>query len=118
MKLRFTIRDLLLLIAGAAIGIAVTPPAVNAAIASAGGGHGHYVAARILFPFTMLLSETTGSIELPWQILGIVQFPAYGAIIGFSCNSLKRAAWAACIIFTLHVLAVAICFSGLLDSFS
>jgi hypothetical protein len=115
MKFRFTIRDLLGLVAGLAIGMGITPFAVNMALASAGGGHGHYVAARLFFPFTMLLSQMTGSITLPLQILGIVQFPAYGAIVGFNCDKPKRAALIACIIFAAHALAVAICFSGLLS---
>jgi hypothetical protein len=118
MRFRFTLRDLFCLIAGSAVGILVTPPAVDIAIASGGGGHGHYVAARLLFPFTMLLSEIVGSVVLPLQILGVVQFPVYGAIVGFNCGRLKRALLIACVIAAMHVLAVAVCFSGFVTNFS
>ena len=57
------------------------------AIAAAGAGHGTYLVAGLLFPFTMLSTVWTKSITAPFMILACVQFPLYGAVIGSDRSS-------------------------------
>lgn len=66
------------------------PPAVAMMIltpfffgfASAGAGRGSYFFAKVLFPFTLLSTLVFDTITIPFFVLGQLQFPAYGAILG------------------------------------
>jgi hypothetical protein len=49
---------------GAIRGAGLELPALLLAIVSAGGGHGDYVAARVLFPLPMLLTRLEGEIGM------------------------------------------------------
>ena len=66
------------------IALVITPVFLCAAVASAGAGHGHYLWAKILFPFTMLSARVFGSITVPFIALAIVQFPLYGLILAIA----------------------------------
>jgi len=105
-------------IIGLGIGVLITPVAAMLAIISGGAGHGHYELARLLFPYTMLLTLIAGDfITVPLRILALVQFPIYGAFIGAFAP--KRQAWAiGAILFAVHALAAALCFSGVIPNFS
>ena len=109
-------RDILF---GLAIGTLVTIPSIVLAIASAGQGHGDYLCARLLFPYTMLLTLAQDDIiSLPLVVLALIQFPSYGTIIGFSVSSFKNK-WRIPLVLTLiHLAFVVACFSGLLPNFS
>ena len=37
---------------------------------------------KILFPFTMLSTVAFDTITIPFLILGLLQFPAYGIVLG------------------------------------
>jgi hypothetical protein len=109
-----------------AIGVLVTPVAAFLAIASAGAGHGQYVWAKVFFPFTLLMphffpdrtAQYPESITTPWIIFALVQFPLYGAAIGLATQN-RKAAYPVCsLIFLLHAIGIAICFSGVIPSFS
>jgi hypothetical protein len=103
---------------GALLGVAVTPVAALLAVWSAGAGHGHYVLARLLFPYSMLLTRATDdSLTLPLLALGLVQWPLYGALLGFAASR-GRALLAAILLLVAHAGAAALCFSGLLPNFS
>lgn len=101
---------------GAGIGAIMAIPAIFAAIASGGAGHGTYIAARVLFPFSMLLTRLEGSIGLIGMAVGVLQLPLYGAVAGRAVavrgNSLFLP------LTTVHLVAVLACFSGLLPNFS
>jgi hypothetical protein len=108
------------------IGILVTPIATFLAIASAGGGHGHYVFAKVFFPYSLLLphffpdrmAEFPNSITLPWIILALIQFPLYGIAIGLATQK-KLAGHLVCwLILLVHTIGVAMCFSGVIPNFS
>jgi len=77
------------------VGVLLAPVALFMAIMSAGAGHGHYVAAKILFPFTMASTYIWGTITLPFIILAIVQFPFYGWLTGCAIvdRKWKAPAW-------------------------
>jgi hypothetical protein len=101
-------------LAGVSIGAAITPFAVAGAIASAGAGHGNYFLAKLLFPYSMLLTRATGdSITTPLIALAVVQFPVYG-LAAASFNTKRFSSY----LFALHVIFACLCFSGLLPKFA
>lgn len=104
-------------VVGFASGVLVTVLAVMAAFASAGAGHGHYVVARVLFPASMLLTLLSGGMIGEFSIiLGLLQFPLYGTVLG---RSIKRKKYFAAAVLTLaHVIAASVCFAGALPNFS
>jgi len=88
--------------------LVATPICLFLAVASGGGGHGNYFWAKVLFPFTMLSASLTGSIDIPFIILAIVQYPRYRVILGLA----SKRGWltrVAAQILVAHVLAAAIC---------
>ncbi len=104
---------------GLAIGIALTFPALILAIVSSGIGHGDYVCTRLLFPYSMLLTLSDERIvHLLLIALALIQFPSYGAIIGFGLSRSKNK-WLIPLVLTFIHLAFAVaCFSGLLPDLS
>lgn len=47
----------------------------------AGGGHGTYIPAKIIFPFTMLLANLNREINLIGFTLALIQIPIYSQIL-------------------------------------
>ena len=100
---------------GAAFGAALELPAAVAALMSAGAGYGHYVAARALFPFSMLLTLVEGKIGWFSGGLALLQFPIYGALLG---SARRQRPLFAVSIGAVHLAAAAACFAGTLPYFS
>lgn len=101
---------------GVAIGILVALPAIFISVDSGGAGHGHYVAARALFPLAMLLTRVEGSIGVLSVSAALLQFPLYGAVLGWSTS---RAQYGVAILLAvLHLALAIICFAGTLPDFS
>lgn len=71
---------------GLLLGIIVTVPACLVAFASSGAGHGTYFAFKLVFPITML-SALIGGITIPFILVGLAQFPAYGYFVGRDWNT-------------------------------
>ena len=94
------------------IGAAITPFALAVAVESGGGGHGDYLLAKFLFPYTMILAGLVGRITYPLIALALVQFPLYGLATG-SFNSRRTAI---CLL-VLHSIVAFLCFSSLLPYF-
>ena len=91
------------------LSLIVTPLFLFLGIASAGAGHGNYLLAKILFPFTMLSTRAFGSIVAPFIVLAIIQFPLYGFILGVA-NVKRRMFFPAIGILLLHSIAAGACF--------
>jgi hypothetical protein len=87
----------------------LTPVAMFIAIESGGGGHGNYFYAKLLFPYTMLLP---GGLAI-----GIVQFPFYGLSAGFAFKYPRIWLKIVGVLVVSHLIAVVICFSGVLRNF-
>ena len=103
---------------GLGIGVTITPPALLLAILSAGAGHGDYGLAKLLFPYSMLLTRLTGdTITLPLIALALTQFPVYGGLIGVYWNR-RLAVFIAAILLPCHATAVLLCISGVIPNFS
>ena len=102
---------------GFAFGVAVELMAILAAVASAGGGHGDYIAARALFPGPLLLAFLEGGRIGPLSLAaGLLQFPLYGGLLlwGFA----QRHHLPGIAVALIHLLGVAVCFSGLVPNFT
>ena len=96
---------------GVAAGFAVTLPALFLAVMSAGAGHGDYAFARGLFPVPMCIAVyLTDSIGVSSLVLACLQFPLYGATIGyFAATSRKALVIAVSSIAFGHLVAFAAC---------
>ena len=102
----------------------MTPLAMMFAIVSGGGGHGHYLYAKLFYPFSLLgphflpdrRQQFAESITTPWIILAFAQFPLYGWLIGAAVKN-KRTLCVVCLaILLVHAIAVAMSFG--LSNFS
>lgn len=102
---------------GAALGLLCAVPALVVAVLSAGAGHGDYALARALFPVPMLMTLLEGSIGPFAAGAALLQFPLYGALVGWS-RARRRANRALVLLASLHLAAAIACFSGLLPNFS
>jgi hypothetical protein len=63
-------------------GVLIAPLAIFLAIVSGGAGHGHYISAKLWFPFTMASTYLFESIAAPFIALAIAQYPIYGWLVG------------------------------------
>ena len=68
-------------------------------VSFAGGGHGTYLPAKLMYPFSMLAAEFEGQIGFGAIMLAIVQIPTYVLILNIKSN------WKYCLI-GIHLLAV------------
>jgi hypothetical protein len=104
-------------VVGLALGVLVSVLAVIAAVVSGGAGHGDYVAARALFPLPMLLTLLEGgAIGAVSIAVGLLQFPVYGALLGWSVT--RKNHLPAVVVTLAHVIAASLCFEGALPNFS
>ena len=68
---------------GICSGIIITPLVAFIAIVLAGAGHGSYSFAKLMFPFTMILTLLfNDTITYPLIGLALLQFPFYGYLLG------------------------------------
>lgn len=52
----------------------------------AGAGHGTYLPAILLFPYTMLIAAVIGRIAPPLMVLALVQYATYGALLSVTSD--------------------------------
>tara|TARA_R110002124_G_scaffold115746_5_gene271729 strand:- start:357 stop:650 length:294 start_codon:yes stop_codon:yes gene_type:complete len=69
----------------------------------AGGGHGTYIPAKVVFPFTMLLTKLNNEINLIGIFLALIQIPIYSAILKY------KPKWKY-YLFGVHLFAIVLCF--------
>ncbi|KRA83624.1 hypothetical protein [Altererythrobacter sp. Root672] len=101
---------------GSAVGLLLAIPAIFAAVISSGAGHGHYVAARALFPTSMLLTLLEGSIGVLSVSVALLQFPVYGGLVAW--GFVRKTYIPAAVAGSLHLVAALVCFAGTLPNFS
>lgn len=77
------------------------------AILFAGGGHGTYLPAQVIFPYTMIIAKWQLEIGLLGLLLALIEIPVYGYILFNKPN------WK---FFTLGIHIVAILISLLIKS--
>jgi hypothetical protein len=91
------------------IGILLTPVCLLLAIGSGGAGHGDYLYAKLLYPYTMLSAPVLDSLVAPSILFAVPQFPLYGALCGLAAAK-GRALTVGLAIMIMHASAVALCF--------
>ena len=95
---------------GVICGILITPPAIFLAILSGGAGHGDYILARILYPYSCWSMSLSEQVKVPGMIgLACIQLPLYGWLIGVAFERPRNpmfALFAGC----LHIIASAFMF--------
>jgi hypothetical protein len=94
-----------------------TPFCLLLAITSAGAGHGDYLWAKILFPYTMLSTLVFKSITIPFELLALLQLPIYGGLLGLGWVR-SRLLFAALTLLVIHGAALMACFAVHLENFS
>ncbi|EAQ50878.1 hypothetical protein MED217_15085 [Leeuwenhoekiella blandensis MED217] len=52
----------------------------------AGGGHGTYIPAKLIYPFTMLIAEFKNEIGIVGILIAIIQIPTYALILNNKPN--------------------------------
>lgn len=83
--------------------------AIVLGIFSAGAGHGSYVAARLLFPYTILSFGIHGPIPDAFIVLACTQYLLYGFIWGMAIKY-KNVAPAMFVLALVHLCAVLLAF--------
>jgi hypothetical protein len=68
-------------------------------------GHGSYLPAKFLFPYTMISTSVYGSITRPFILLGLIQFPMYGIILALAYYK-KEEKPVGFILLVIHAFAV------------
>ena len=101
---------------GCALGTLFGLAAIWLAIASGGAGHGDYGFARALFPATMLLTLVEGRIGQIGIAIALLQFPAYGGLVGWA--SARGRHLPVLVVALAHLAAAVACFSGVIPNFS
>jgi hypothetical protein len=96
------------------LSLIATPFALLLGLWSAGAGHGDYVLAAILFPYTLLSTAMNDTISSAFVTVAVFQFPVYGVILAFAG---QRRNIVAMMLVCLHVVAVLLCFLLASDSF-
>ena len=66
------------------VSLIATPIFCFFAVLLAGGGHGTYLPAKLLFPYTMISAFWFGRITVPLIVFSIIQFPVYGFTLAFA----------------------------------
>jgi hypothetical protein len=95
---------------GLVAGLLISIPLLIVVVLFAGGGHGTYLPAKVLFPYTMLLAMTAAKTTTnPLIVLAIAQFSVYGLIIDRATRSGTAMKTAVGVAF-LHLAALVGCF--------
>ena len=102
-------------LAGAAAGVVAELLALVLAFISAGAGHGSYIGVRLLFPFSSLLILVEGGFGPLGLAIGLLQYPVYGACLAVALATQRYRVVA--MLLATHVIAVVVCFSGVLSDF-
>ncbi len=83
----------------------------------AGAGHGTYLPAKLLFPYTMLSTALLGLIPDALVAIAVVQFPIYGLILGLAAKT-HNFGFAARLIAIIHVVFSFLCLLLIGENFS
>jgi hypothetical protein len=86
-------------------GVVAEVVALTIAVVMAGGGHGSYLPAKLLFPYTMLIAGST--IGFFGMLVALVQWPLYAAALVFGASARRfRPAW---VLAAAHGTAALVC---------
>jgi hypothetical protein len=88
---------------GVVCGLVVGAIASVIALAAAAGGHGTYVPAALLFPFSTILATRFGSFTPVAVAVALAQFPVYGLL----ASRWRRSSLTFCLA-GVHIVAIAL----------
>jgi hypothetical protein len=71
------------------LSILITPVLLWIGFVSGGGGHGNYVAARVIFPFACVFTGTYVGAGVVGSVLAVLQWPVYGFLIDWSSHKVR-----------------------------
>ena len=80
-------------------------------VLSMGGGHGFYWPAKIIYPYSMIISVLNNQIGILAIILTVIQIPIYGIVIS------KKSKWTY-IILGIHIISAIVCLNLPTETFS
>jgi len=80
-------------------------------VLSMGGGHGFFWPAKIIYPYSMIISVLNNQIGILAIILAVIQVPIYGILI---C---KKSKWNY-IILGIHIISAIVCLNLPTETFS
>jgi hypothetical protein len=89
-------------------GLLACPVIILIAIISAGGGHGNYIAARLLLPFACVAIGEYSAAAWIASILAVIEWPVYGAIVDMA----GRRSWAISAVLFVHIGLTVWLFTG------
>ena len=105
-------------LAALAASLLVAAVAFGIVVLAAGGGHGSYFPAKLLFPIPMICTLLTGSISPPVLFLAAAQWPIY-AVVLLRAGRRARLSSAATMVAAVHagaaLLALAMLRGGSFD---
>ncbi|WP_139856780.1 hypothetical protein [Aequorivita sinensis] len=80
-------------------------------VLSMGGGHGFFWPAKIVYPYSMIISVLNNQIGILAIIIAVIQIPIYGILMT------KKPKWTI-IIFGIHIVSAIICLNLPTETFS
>ena len=80
-------------------------------VLSMGNGHGFYWPAKVVYPYSMIISVLNNKIGIVPIIIAILQIPIYGFLIA------KKAKWTI-LIFGIHIVSAIICLNLPTETFN
>ncbi|MGM0636649.1 MAG: hypothetical protein ACQESK_11340 [Bacteroidota bacterium] len=80
-------------------------------VLSMGGGHGFFWPAKIVYPYSMIISVLNNQIGILAIIIAVIQVPIYGILMT------KKPKWTF-IIFGIHIVSAIICLNLPTETFS
>jgi hypothetical protein len=79
--------------------------ALGICIFAGAAGHGTYLPAKILFPFTMISTGSGDTITITYLLVAIMQFPFYGLVVAIG-QRFRRLLEVSVFLISFHVVAV------------
>jgi hypothetical protein len=89
--------------------VIVTPVFLFITVLAAGGGHGSYMPAKLLFPWSMAGTAFTASITEGLVAIAIAQFPIYGIVLDWARYA-GRFKWGGLVLAGAHFVALDLAF--------
>ena len=80
-------------------------------VLSMGGGHGFFWPAKIIYPYSMIISVANNQIGILAIILAVIQIPLYSVVIN------KKSKWKF-LILGIHIVSAIICLNIPTETFS
>ena len=92
------------------LGCVATPILLFVGFLSCGVGHGNCVFLFLLFPYAVLVAKLIRGAALLTFVIALIQFPAYGLVLGLIGQTGLKWTWAAISLLGFHTVMIALAF--------